>query len=173
MGYFLNSWYIKPQHVICSHTCFLHGPAGHRDLNMLSDRTLWYVDVFMVNTGWCCLQRYPAGPWPWDGADFQDVSPVLGLTWAGCLCWYSRLLLQFSVSGNDIEARVGGDYPVTKCVCREIWSTCIKCFWLSAKVSVQRLGEGSSLPFLSYWRWEWMSLLDSMVITLKTSIFFF
>lgn len=94
---------------------------------------------------------------------------MLGLSWAGCLCWYSRLLLQFSISGNDIEARVGGDYPVIKCVCREIWSVCIKCFWLSAKVSVQRLGEGSSLPFLFYWRWEWMSLLDSMVISIFSS----
>lgn len=68
---------------------------------------------------------------------------------------------------------MGGDYPVIKCVFREIWSVCIKCFWLSAKVSVQRLGEGSSLPFLFYWRWGWMSLLYSMVITLKTSIFSF
>lgn len=100
------------------------------------------------------------------------MSPVLGLSWGGCLCWYSRLLLQLSISGNDTEAWVGGDYPVIKCVCREIWSVCIKCFWLSAKVSVQRLGEGSSLPFLFYWRWEWMSLLASMVITLKTSGFF-
>lgn len=97
---------------------------------------------------------------------------MLGLSWGGCLCWYSRLLLQLSISGNDTEAWVGGDYPVIKCVCREIWSVCIKCFWLSAKVSVQRLGEGSSLPFLFYWGWEWMSLLASMVITLKTSVFF-
>lgn len=97
---------------------------------------------------------------------------MLGLSWGGCLCWYSRLLLQLSISGNDTEAWVGGDYPVIKCVCREIWSVCIKCFWLSAKVSVQRLGEGSSLPFLFYWGWEWMSLPASMVITLKTSVFF-
>lgn len=82
------------------------------------------------------------------------------------------LLLQLSISGNDIEARVGGDYPVIKCVCREIRSICIKCFWLSAKVSTQILGEGRSLPFLFYCRWEQMSLLASMAIALSIKLIF-
>lgn len=112
-------------------------------------------------------------PWLLCGADFQDVPTALGLSWGSSPCWYSGLLLlQISISGNDIEAGVGGDYSVIKCVCREIRSVCIKCFWLSAKVSTQILGEGSWSAFLCYCRWEWTSLLGSMAIELSIKLIF-
>lgn len=107
-------------------------------------------------------------PWLWRGADFQAVPAALGLGRGGSLV----LVLQLSISGNDIEARVGGDYPVIKRVCREIWSVYIKCFWLSAKVSTQILGEGSSSPFLFCCRWEQMSLLRSTAIALSIKLIF-
>lgn len=106
------------------------------------------------------------------GADFLAVPVALGCSRGGSLCWSSGLLLRVSVSGNDIEARLDEDYPVVNCVCREIRSVCIKCFWLSAKVSAEILGEGSTLPFLFYWRSEWMSLLASVVIPLSIKLIF-
>lgn len=116
-----------------------------------------------LSAAWSRLQR---------GADFPAVPVALGHSRGGSLCWSSGPLLRVSVSGNDIEARLDEDYPVVKCVCREIRSVCIKCFWLSAKVSAQILGEGSTLPFLCYWRWEWMSLLASVVIPLSIKLIF-
>lgn len=81
-------------------------------------------------------------------------------------------LLRESVPGNDIEAWLAEDYLVVKCVRREIWSVCTKCFWLSAKVPAQILGEGSALPFLFSWGSEWMSLLASLVIPLSIKLIF-
>lgn len=74
------------------------------------------VCVFLEGTVACSFTQ----PCNGCGADFQDVPRAPGLSRGHFPCWYLGLLLQLSISGNDIEAGVGGDCPVIKCVCREI-----------------------------------------------------
>lgn len=54
------------------------------------------------------------------GHGMELISKMCPQCWGSVELVASRLLLHLSISGNDIEAQVGGDYPVTKCVCREI-----------------------------------------------------
>jgi len=59
-------------------------------------------------------------PWLWCEADFPGRAHDTGAQPVPFVCWYLGLLLQLAVSKNDIEARVGGGYPVIKCACRVI-----------------------------------------------------